>query len=79
MMLGPENTMALKRNSDNKRLIAHWPKWRLSTVDCLKVYILNASRTFKGEINGLMRINTSELGVIFPLITDSNIVVCGCR
>ena len=38
----------------------------------LKVYKLK-------EINVLMRINTSELGIIFPLITDSDIVVCRCR
>ena len=65
-----ENTMALNRNSDNKRLIAHWSKWRLSTVDCLKVYIPNVSRTFKGEINILMRIYTFELRVIVSMITD---------
>lgn len=74
-----EGTTGTSRNPDNERLMASWPRLGLLIVDCLKVFVPNLPRTFKGEINVFMRINTSELEVISLLTTDLNNVVGGCR
>ena len=41
--------LSSSRKPDNKSLIMLWYRWALSNADCLRIYVLNVSRIFKGK------------------------------
>jgi hypothetical protein len=75
MMMDTEDTIGLSKNSDKKRSIVLWPRWRLSNVHFLELCVPKVQRTLKGKLNVFQRSNTSELSLSF-WITDSIVMEC---